>query len=363
MSPGTVVRAKKNPAPRHTARGMKQAASLQGAKRGKLPQRRDLHAQLATLVDRAPAGDEWLHEIKFDGYRMFCRIEAGNVEFISRNGQDWTARLADLAEAAALLRVKNALLDGEVVVLDEQGVSDFQLLQQAISKREGAKLLYYVFDLLFLDGFDLRAATLEYRKKVLKQLLARSARSAKRIRFSDHLRGTGQAVYREACRARLEGVVSKRRDRPYRSGRSEEWLKAKCRQQQELVIGGYTRPAGSRVGFGALLLGYFDRGRFRYAGRVGTGFDHDTLVELQARLQRLKRVTRSFDDWPRGISTGGVTWVAPRLVAEIHFSNWTRDGLLRQAAFMGLRRDKPARDVRRELPQSTDVVQHKHRSS
>lgn len=362
MASGTVVRGKKK-APRSAARAVHQIASLPGAKRGALPRVRELHTQLATLVDRAPEGDEWLHEIKFDGYRMFCRVEAGNVAFISRNGQDWTARMADLAVSAASLPVTNALLDGEVVVVDEQGVSDFQLLQHALSQGDHGRLLYYVFDLLFLDGVDLRAAALEDRKKVLKRLLTTSVRSGRRLRFSDHLQGTGQAVHREACRRRLEGIVSKRRDRPYRAGRSEEWLKTKCRQQQELVIGGYTRPAGSRVGFGALLLGYYDRSKFRYAGRVGTGFDQDTLVELQVRLQTLKRAKPPFDDWPRGISIRGVTWLAPKLVAEIHFSNWTRDGLLRQAAFMGLRRDKLAREVRRETPQAPKVVQHKrHRT-
>lgn len=334
----------------------KAAAKLQGARRRALPKVRDLHAQLATLVDRAPEGDEWLHEIKFDGYRMFCRIDNGKVEFISRHGQNWTPRFSELAVQAARLPPTSALLDGEVVVLDQKGVSDFQSLQYALAKSEHTKMVYYVFDLLHLDGVDLCGSALDDRKEILRRLLTRNGSSASRLRFSDHLVGTGAEVHREACSAQLEGIISKRRDRPYRSGRSDEWLKTKCRQRQELVIGGYTRPAGSRVGFGALLMGYYDARRFKYAGRVGTGFDHQTLVELQARLARLKRMPCPFDDWPRGISTHGVTWVAPKLVAEIHFSNWTREGLLRQAAFMGLRRDKPAGEVRREAPRSTSFL-------
>src|SRR5579863_950068 len=216
-----------------------------------------LSVQLATLVEHAPMGKAWIHEFKFDGYRMLCRIDDHKVEFISRNGKSWTDRLAELVPQAARLPVTNAILDGEVVVLDEHGVSNFQALQNALGDAPGrSRLTYYVFDLLYLEGRDLRDEPLHERRLQLQSLLRKLRSKSSAIRFSEHIAGSGAEVERQACQAGLEGIVSKRADAPYRAGRGTDWVKSKYRQGQEFVIGGYTNPERSREGFGALLLGY-----------------------------------------------------------------------------------------------------------
>jgi bifunctional non-homologous end joining protein LigD len=302
--------------------------------------------QLATLVSGPPPGDEWVHEIKLDGYRILLRIERGRAKLLTRNRQDWTARFPAVAEAAAALPVKQALLDGEIVVLDRAGVSSFQALQQADQLEPGRTLVYVAFDLLFLDGADLRPLPLVARKARLARLL-KGRRSD--LRYSEHFDVPGKRVYDRACRLGLEGIVAKRKNAPYTSGRGSAWLKVKCVARQELVIGGYTDPEGARAEFGSLLLGVHDRdGRLVYAGRVGTGFDHATLERLGARLRRLERRASPFSpDGPRPPARGA-HWVKPELVAEVAFTEWTRDGLLRHPAFQGLREDKPAAQIVRE---------------
>jgi bifunctional non-homologous end joining protein LigD len=254
--------------------------------------------QLATLVSRPPAGDGWVHEMKLDGYRILIRIEGGRATLLTRNRQDWTARFPAVAEAAAALPVEEALLDGEIVALDRAGVSSFQALQQADQLEKGRSLVYVAFDLLFLDGRDLRSQPLVERKAQLAHLL-KGRRG--RLRYSEHFDVPGERVYERACRLGLEGIIAKRRDAPYTSGRGQAWLKVKCVARQELVIGGYTDPEGARDEFGSLLLGVHDRaGRLVYAGRVGTGFDHATLRNLGARLSKLERRYRRSHRRARG---------------------------------------------------------------
>ena len=302
--------------------------------------------QLATLVSRPPAGDGWVHEMKLDGYRILIRIEGGRATLLTRNRQDWTARFRGVAEAAAALPVEEALLDGEIVALDRAGVSSFQALQQADQLEKGRSLVYVAFDLLVLDGRDLRSRPLVERKAQLAHLL-KGRRG--RLRYSEHFDVPGERVYERACRLGLEGIIAKRRDAPYTSGRGQAWLKVKCVARQELVIGGYTDPEGARDEFGSLLLGVHDRaGRLVYAGRVGTGFDHATLKNLGARLSKLERRVSPFSPEGPRPPTRGAHWVKPELVAEVAFAEWTRDGLLRHPAFQGLREDKPAAQIVRE---------------
>ena len=323
-------------------------------RRARLPAKQEV--QLATLAAQAPAGDDWLHEIKFDGYRMLCRVDKGKARFISRNGKDWSSKFPELVEAAGELAVGQAMLDGEVVAIEPDGITRFQTLQKIFQTGRTGELIYYAFDILHLDGHDVRQLPLEDRKKLLEQTVARS--QVPSIRFSDHLEGTGPKVAAEACRLGLEGIVSKRRDAPYRPGRGVDWLKIKCSHSEEFVIGGFTRPGGSRSHFGALLLGYHDRQKnLVYAGRVGTGFDRKTLASLARAFRPLVQDKSPFVNLSG--TTGqarGVTWLEPRLVAEIEFANWTDEGLLRQPSYQGLREDKSAAEVVRDTPISPTEV-------
>jgi bifunctional non-homologous end joining protein LigD len=341
---------------RHTRRGRSRAAPRQAGKEvdriagaARQPMPESVEVQLATLTDRAPDGDEWLHEIKFDGYRMICRIDGPRVEFVSRNQQSWTDRLAPLVAAAKRLPVKQALLDGEVVAIGPDGTSDFQSLQNAFRAGRVGELQYYAFDLLHLDGVSLLAFPLEERKRVLKELLA-GGKGA--FRYSDHVEGQGPEFVRNACKVRLEGIVSKRRDRPYRGGRGYDWLKTKCLATDEFVIGGFTDPSGSREGFGALLIGSFaDEERFLYRGKVGTGFDDRTLRSLLARLKPLEQRESPFHDMKRRVGPARTAhWVRPQLVAQVAYGNRTCDGRLRHASFQGLREDKTASEVANQVP-------------
>lgn len=322
-------------------------AELKDARQSAMP--RTIKPQLATLVKAAPEGDAWLNEIKFDGYRMICHIDGRNVTFSSRNGLDWTGRVPHLVQAARGLGVGSAILDGEVVALEEDGSSSFQSLQNAFSENRAGQLVYYVFDLLYLDGRSLVKAPLDERKRLLATVVTNSQGP---IRDAGYIVGQGPQFYEEICKRKLEGIISKRRDRPYTSGRSTDWVKVKCAQREEFVVGGFTPPTGSRVGFGALLLGYYDgEHQLRYAGRVGTGFSDRVLEDLHKRLARLEQSDSPFVDL-RG-RTGqarGVHWVKPTLVAQVTFGEWTRDGHLRHPAYLGLREDKAAKDVRRERP-------------
>jgi bifunctional non-homologous end joining protein LigD len=312
--------------------------------------------QLATLVDQPPEGPEWLHEQKFDGYRIVAVRERASVRLLSRRFKDWTAEFPTVAEAVARLPVESIVLDGEVAALLPSGITSFQALQNA---RDATDLAYFVFDLLAVDGDDLTQLPLEQRKarleKVIKSAHGKSRGKPGVIRYSDHVTGSGREFFALACQRGLEGIVSKRRDQPYRPGRGPHWVKTKCLLRQELVIGGFTDPERSRVGFGALLVGYYDRGRLTYAGKVGTGYSHATLVDLRAQLDALERPASPFSPEPPRAWTGASRhWVAPDLVAEVAFSEWTNDGRLRHPSFQGLRRDKSPRDVVRESPARAD---------
>ena len=320
-------------------------SALTGAVKAPLPE--TVEPELATLVDAAPEGDEWVHEMKFDGYRMLAFIKDGVVTLRTRKGNDWTAQFPPIATALADLPVREAVIDGEVVVLDEHGISSFQALQNVLSQQGRGQLVYYAFDLLHLDGYDVRRAPLRERKELLGRVLAGAAAN---LRLSEHVRGGGPAFFEQACRMELEGCVSKRADSPYIGARTKQWLKAKCLRRQEFVVCGWTDPEGSRKQFGALILGLEENGTLRYVGRVGTGFNQKELSAVMSRLRPLEREQPPFPDSLPSAARRGAHWAEPALVAEVAFGEWTDEGILRHPRYLGLREDKPAREVRRERP-------------
>ncbi|MDA1185317.1 MAG: non-homologous end-joining DNA ligase [Acidobacteria bacterium] len=315
------------------------------------------HPQLAALVSRPPDGDDWLHEIKFDGYRIGCRIQQGRAALISRGGQDWTDRFPDIAEDALGLDARDALLDGEVAVVLPDGRTSFEHLQRVASggpvssglQRQGtnrAALVYFVFDLLRLDGRSLTHLPLDARKAALRSLIP--DRPIGRIRYADHVVGQGVAFFTLARQRGLEGVISKRRDERHHAGRRGGWVKSKCTQRQEFVIGGFTDPAGTRQGIGALVIGHYDHARLVCAGRVGTGFTDDVARDLRRRLDAMTQPACPFDPPPSGAWSRRAHWVAPSLVCEVAFTEWTSDGNVRHPSFQGVRGDKEPREVTRE---------------
>jgi bifunctional non-homologous end joining protein LigD len=318
-------------------------ADLEGAVRGPLPRTQPL--ALAMVVEAPPDGDDWLHEIKHDGYRIVARIEEGEVQLVSRNGKDWTKEFPQVARAVGRLPAGTALLDGEVAAVLPSGATSFQALQRR-GLAGAAPLVYFAFDLLHLDGWDLREVRLEERKEVLRRLLE-SAPAA--LRFSDHVRGQGSEFFAKARDAGLEGVVSKRAGAPYRGGRGGDWRKAKCRLTQEVVIGGFTLSSDGGGSIGALLVGFYEDGQLLYAGKVGSGFNERLLGDLLHRLEARRRKTSPFVSVPAELRKG-TRWVEPDLVAQVEFSEWTGEGRMRQPVFLGLRDDREARHVVRERP-------------
>ena len=309
----------------------------------------DYVPQLATLVKEPPSGPDWWHEIKFDGYRIGCRIKGGRVTLISRNGKEWTASFPEIVEAARTLPTTDALIDGEVAVVLPDGRTSFQALQNVASGAGArASLIYFVFDLLRLDGQSIAARPLAERKAALATLVGRSP--AGRIRVSTHLEGSGRDCRATACRLGLEGIVSKRRDRQYRPGRTSDWTKAKCTLRQEFVIGGFTDPEGMRAGLGALLVGYYEGRRLVFSGKVGTGFTQQFATDLRQTLESLRQPGCPFDPPPPRPIAKRAFWVKPSLVCEASFTEWTSDGMIRHPAFLGLRTDKRPHQVRAERP-------------
>jgi bifunctional non-homologous end joining protein LigD len=311
-----------------------------------------IEPQLAQLVSRVPEGSEWLHEIKFDGYRTFCRLDRGKVTFLTRRGQDWSDRYASLIEPAKKINATNAIIDGEVVWIDDEGRSNFQKLQNAFSTNRFEHVVFYVFDLLFLNGKDLTSLPLEERKENLRRILTPLKNS--KVIYSEHFKDRGHAMYLESCKLGLEGIVSKDANAPYLPGRSNVWQKIKCANQQEFVIGGYTVSDRDRP-FGALLLGVYENEKLIYVGRVGTGFSDQTFKDLVPKLKSLETSETPFENPPRNRDT---VWVKPKLVAEVTFRSWTDDRILRQASFQGLRQDKPSKEVHVESPARSSTKQN-----
>jgi DNA ligase D-like protein (predicted ligase) len=309
-----------------------------------------IEPQLCKLVTKIPAGDNWAHEIKFDGYRMHARIEGGGAVLLTRTGLDWTAKYPGIAAAIAGLECRQAYLDGELCAERPDGTTSFSALQSHAGM--SADLAYFTFDLLHLDGEDLMRLPLLERKARLEALL-KDAPTA--IRFSDHVIGNGARMLEEAAKLGVEGIVSKQIDKPYLPGNRGVWVKTKILNRQEFVVVGWTDPEGSRSSLGSLLLGYYsDEGKLIYAGRVGTGMTETELRALLEKLRPLASTKMTVDVAPpttsrfgRPLELSRVHWVRPELVAEVTYLTWTADGLLRQVVFEGLREDKSSRDVRR----------------
>jgi bifunctional non-homologous end joining protein LigD len=324
-------------------------ASIDGAIKSPMPD--FIEPCLATLVAAPPQGDDWVHEIKFDGYRIQARIDGDGVTLITRSGLDWTDRFGTLPLLLRKVHRGTALIDSELVVEDSEGHSSFTELATTLKSGRAQGFVLQCFDLLYLDGFNITQATLTERKILLRQMLGRQT-AASQIRYSEHLSGDSTSMLLEACRLGLEGIVSKRADRPYRSGRHDEWLKSKCIQVDEFVIIGYLVSNVSANAVGAIVVGYFDRKRLRYAGRVGTGFTQRTAAELMRILKPLRIADPIVATQLTGLQRKGVTWVKPAVVAQIEYRAWTADNLLRHAAFKGIREDKRATDVRRPVVKS-----------
>jgi bifunctional non-homologous end joining protein LigD len=311
----------------------------------------------ATLVGEPPSLGHWIYELKFDGYRVLSGKNGDEVRLRSTNGKDFTKRYSEIADTLGALRAEQVILDGEIVALDDKGRSSFQLLQALETGSERPPLAYYVFDLLLHDGADLQKSPLSERRERLEKLLKEVDDP---VRFSAEIRGDPKKLLEEVRKRGLEGLIGKRHDSVYEAGRrSRSWIKLKCVAEQEMVIGGYTPPEGNRKHFGALLVGYFERGKFRFAGKVGTGFDAALLKSLHQKMRDRSRATCPFANVPeklQGRWSQNITpremkqckWVKPELVCQVRFTEWTRDGKLRNPVFIGLREDKSASEVVRE---------------
>jgi bifunctional non-homologous end joining protein LigD len=343
------------------AKAQKKSAALRtvclGAKESAMPG--VIQPMLATLVDAPFSDPHWLFETKWDGIRAVCFLDKGKPRFVSRNQNDLTAQYPELANIADSIHGSRVILDGEIVALDEQGVSKFQLLQPRMGRKNQAeiarltaktRLVYYVFDLLYLDGLDLTACTLLDRKGKLESIL----KSAQNVRYSDHIIEHGKELYQEIARVPLEGMIAKRLDSVYAQKRSRDWLKIKTVLEAEVVIGGYTEPRNSRSYFGALVVGLYDQGKLHYVGHAGGGFNEKSLAQIYNLLQPLKINSSPFAEKVQ--TNEPVQWVKPKLVAQVRFAEWTADRRLRQPIFLGLREDKNPEECTFEVKRETEKV-------
>ena len=330
------------------------AGPVRGAKGVKRPLPLTLEPQLATLANTVPSAGQWVYEVKFDGYRMMARIERGKAQLLTRGGHDWTSKMPAIAEEVEALGIKSGWLDGEVVAMNDAGIPDFNALQKSFDRRSTSALSYFIFDAPFLDGYDLRQLAFLSRKSALQNAMANG--SGKLVRYTEHFEGDPKSVLASACEMKLEGVIAKRVDALYVSERSPAWLKLKCTERQEFVIAGFTNRQGAAGEVGGLLLGYYADDVLTYAGSVGTGWTSVDSSALFKILRKIETKTPPLDiravkpgRWSKR-EAGTERWVTPTMVCEVAFAEWTPDGRVRHPSFKGLRADKPARSVVRELP-------------
>src|SRR6266853_2657633 len=326
-----------------------------GARAARMPS--IIHPMLATLVDDPFSNPEWIFETKWDGFRAVCFIQNGGARFVSRNQLDMTHQYPELVDVGKQVDAKEAILDGEIVALDKEGMPRFQLLQPRVGRKSGIEALrgsghivYFVFDLLFVDGYDLTSCPLVERKEVLEEIL----KPANFIKLSEHVVGDGEPFFKQIEKFHLEGMIAKRAASPYVQKRTRDWLKVKTIQRSEVVIGGYTEPRGSRANFGALVVGLYRGDDLRYVAHVGGGFNQRTLAEIYKIMQPLKTKASPFVDAPK--TNEPVQWIKPKLVAEVKFSEWTADRRLRHPVYVGLREDKRPEDCKFEFERDTDKV-------
>ncbi len=303
--------------------------------------------QLATLSDATPSGENWIHEIKFDGYRTMARIDGDNINMHTRTGLNWADKYGSIAKELKKLPIENAILDGEIIAVDKDGRSNFLELQEVLKAEDDQNLQFYIFDILYLNNENLKSLPLIERKKILENLLKKTKLS--NVFYSEHFEFRGDEFLQKLCGLNYEGIISKLADKPYRSGRGKDWLKSKCHKRQEFVIGGYTLPSNNSKGIGAMLIGYYDNDKLIYCGKVGTGLDNQASIEMRKKLEKLKQPKASFVK-VSAMGRRGAIYVKPEFVCEVEFTEWTNDGALRHPSFQGLREDKPAKQIGKDIP-------------